>query len=63
MKKTYIAPISRYCVISESAMLCTSGKGLRLYNTEDNNATNDGTGGYDGTDSYVKAQNIWDMEW
>ena len=60
MKKTYIAPISRYDVISESAMLCTSGEGLQF---DDDNATNDGTGGDNGTDSYVKAQNIWGMEW
>lgn len=64
MKKTYITPISRYCVISESDMMCTSGdEGLHLYNTEGNNATYDGTGGDDNTDTYVKAQNIWDMEW
>lgn len=60
MKKNYNAPISRYRVISESAMLCTSGEELQL---ADDDATNDGTGGDDGTDSYVKAQNIWDMEW
>lgn len=59
MKKTYIAPTLRICVISESAMLCSS------INIVDNNgnATNNGTGGYDGTDSYVKAHSIWDKEW
>ena len=59
MKKTYIIPILRICVISESAMLCSS------INIVDNNgnATNDGTGGDDGTDSYVKAHSIWDKEW
>lgn len=63
MKKNYIAPILRYCVISESAMLCTSGDGLQLINTEDIYATTGGMGGDEGTDNYVKAQNIWDMEW
>lgn len=59
MKKTYIAPILRICVISESAMLCSS------INIVDNNgnATNNGTGGDEGTDSYVKAHSIWDKEW
>ena len=59
MKKTYITPILRICVISESAMLCSS------INIVDNNghATNNGTGGDDGTDSYVKAHSIWDKEW
>lgn len=60
MKKNYNAPILRYCVISESAMLCTSGDGLQL---DDDNATYDGTGGDDGTDSYIKKQNLWDFEW
>ena len=60
MKKTYITPISRYCVISESAMMCTSGKGLQL---DDDNATNDRTGGDDGTDSYIKKHSLWDLEW
>ena len=58
MKKTYIAPILHICVISESAMLCTSAPNI----VDNGNATNDGTGGYDGTDSYVKAQNVWDKE-
>lgn len=59
MKKTYIAPTLRICVISESVMLCSS------INIVDNNgnATNNGTGGDDGTDSYVKAHSIWDKEW
>lgn len=57
MKKTYIAPILRICVISESAMLCSS------INIVDGNATNNGTGGDDETDSYVKAHSIWDKEW
>ena len=57
MKKTYITPILRICVISESAMLCSS------INIVDSNATYDRTGGDDGTDSYVKAHSIWDKEW
>lgn len=61
MKKTYITPISRYCVISESAMMCGS---LNIINGDDDNyATTGGMGGDEGTDNYVKAQNIWDMEW
>ena len=59
MKKTYKAPILRICVISESAMLCTSAPNI----VNNGNATNDGTGGDDGTDSYVKAHSIWDKEW
>ena len=58
MKKTYIAPILHICVISESAMLCNSAPKI----VDNSKATNEGTGGYDGTDSYVKAQNVWDKE-
>ena len=57
MKKTYITPVLHICVISESAMLCSS------INIVDSNATNNGTGGDAETDSYVKAQNVWDKEW
>lgn len=59
MKKTYITPILHICVISESAMLCTSAPKI----VDKGNATNGGTGGDAGTDSYVKAQNVWDKEW
>ena len=59
MKKTYIAPTLHICVISESAMLCNSAPKI----VDNGNATYDKTGGDDGTDSYVKAQNVWDKEW
>ena len=38
MKKTYKAPILRICVISESAMLCTSAPNI----VNNGNATNNG---------------------
>lgn len=60
MKKNYITPILCYCVISESDMLCSSDGGLH---TEDIYATTGGTDGDDGTDTYVRAQNSWDIEW
>lgn len=59
MKKTYIAPTLHICVISESAMLCTSAPKI----VDNGNATNDRTGGDGETDSYVKAHSIWDKEW
>ena len=60
MKKTYIAPTLHICVISESSMLCNS---IQLNNiVKDGNATTGGQDGADGTDSYVKAQNVWDKE-
>ena len=61
MKKTYITPVLHICVISESAMLCSSIGQPNIVN--DSPATTNGAGGDDGTDSYVKAQNVWDKEW
>ena len=60
MKKTYITPMMRCIVTSHTDMLCTSGP-LNIIN--DDYATYDGTGGDDGTDSYIKKQNLWDFEW
>ena len=60
MKKTYITPISRCIVTSNTDMLCTSDP-LNIINGD--NATNDGTGGDDDTDSYIKKHSLWDLEW
>lgn len=63
MKKIYIAPMTRCIVTSHTDMLCTSGS-LNIKNGDDGNyATYDGKGGDDGTDSYIKKQNLWDHEW
>lgn len=62
MKKIYIAPMTQCFVTSNTDMLCTSGP-LNIINGDDDYATNNGTGGDDGTDSYIKKQNLWDFEW
>ena len=62
MKKTYIAPMMRCIVTSNTDLLCTSDP-LNIINGDDNYATYDGKGGDDGTDSYIKKQNLWDLEW
>lgn len=64
MKKIYIAPMTRCFVTSNTDMLCTSGSPNIIKNGDDGDyATNDRSGGDDGTDSYIKNQNLWDFEW